>query len=103
MSEPQQQNLAERDDVQAAGAAQGLGCGIVASLIIFIGLGIFIDQRIGTMPLFTLIGVVIGLVGAGYQLYELTLIGRKDRDPGPVGKVLGQQVGGRMANRKRPR
>lgn len=75
-------------DFSALGAAQGLGCSIVASLIIFIVGGIFLDKYLDTIPIFTLIGVVIGLVAAGYQLYELTLINRKDREAGPLGRTL---------------
>lgn len=99
MAEPQEPNLAEREDVQALGAAQGLGCGIVASLIIFIGLGLFLDRQFDTLPVLTLVGVALGLVGAGYQLYELTLIGRKDKDSGPLGKAIGHQVAARRNKR----
>lgn len=73
---------------RALGAVQGLGCSIVASLIVFILGGLFLDQYLDTTPLLTLIGVGIGLVAAGYQLYELTLINRKDRPAGPLGRTL---------------
>jgi F0F1-type ATP synthase assembly protein I len=103
VAEPQEPNLAQRDDVQAIGAAQGLGCGIVASLIVFIGLGIFLDRKFDSLPILTLVGVVIGLIAAGYQLYELTLVGRKDRDSGPLGKAIGQKVAQRRGNRQNHR
>ncbi len=79
-------------DFRALGAVSGLGCSIVASLIIFIVGGIFLDQYLGTSPLLTLIGVAIGLVAAGYQLYELTLINRKDRQAGPMGRKLESEI-----------
>ena len=100
MTEPQEPNLAQREDVQALGAAQGLGCGIVASLIVFITLGIFLDRKFDTLPVLTLVGVAIGMVAAGYQLYELALVGRKDRESGPLGKVIGQRVADRRGRRK---
>ena len=103
MAEPQEPNLAQRDDVQAIGAAQGLGCGIVASLIVFIGLGIFLDRKFDSLPILTLVGVVIGLIAAGYQLYELALVGRKDRESGPLGKAIGQKVAQRRGNRQNHR
>ncbi len=79
-------------DFRALGAVSGLGCSIVASLVIFIVGGIFLDQFLGTTPILTLVGVVVGLAAAGYQLYELTLINRKDRDAGPLGRKLGTQI-----------
>ncbi len=99
MADPQEPNLAQRDDVQAIGAAQGLGCGIVVSLIAFVGLGIYLDHAFDTLPILTLIGVVIGLIAAGYQLYELTLIGRKDRDTGPLAKAIGHRAAARRRKR----
>ena len=79
-------------DFRALGAVSGLGCSIVASLVIFIVGGIFVDQFLGTTPILTLIGVAVGLAAAGYQLYELTLINRKDREAGPLGRKLGTQI-----------
>jgi hypothetical protein len=87
------------DDIKefgALGPAQGLGCSIVASLLVFILGGIFLDQYLDTTPLLTLIGVAVGLVAAGYQLYELTLINRKDRQAGPLGRTFE----GRLSRRR---
>jgi hypothetical protein len=86
-------------EFRAYGAVQGLGCSIVASLIIFILGGVFLDQYFETTPLLTLIGVGLGLVAAGYQLYELTLINRKDRPAGPLGRTL--EAGARKQRRQR--
>lgn len=90
------------DQSKAIAVASGLGCAVVASLVVFIGLGVFIDQRFGLAPVFTLIGVAIGLIAAGYQLYELTLIGRKDRQNGPVGRTIERGVGSIGGRRPRP-
>ena len=82
-------------EFSALGPAQGLGCSIVASLLVFILGGVFLDQYLDTAPLLTLIGVGIGLVAAGYQLYELTLINRRDREAGPLGRTLETRLGKR--------
>ena len=74
--------------MEAAGVASGLGCSIVVTMILLIGGGVALDQWAGTTPLFTLLGVALGLVAAGYQLYELTLVGRKDRGAGPMGRQI---------------
>lgn len=85
----------QRASLGAAGAAAGLGCAVVVSLLVLIGGGLWIDQVAGTTPVFTLIGVALGLAAAGYQLYELTRIGVKDREPGPLGRRLSRMPGGR--------
>lgn len=82
-------------EFSALGPAQGLGCSIVASLLVFILGGVFLDQYFDTAPLLTLIGVAVGLFAAGYQLYELTLINRKDRAAGPLGRTLESRLGRR--------
>lgn len=79
-------------EFHALGPASTLGCSIVISLVIFIVGGIFLDQYLDTTPILTLIGVAIGLVAAGYQLYELTLIDRKDRRAGPLGRTLASKL-----------
>lgn len=78
----------QRTQMEAAGVASGLGCSIVVTMILLIGGGVALDQWAGTTPWLTLLGVALGLVAAGYQLYELTLVGRKDRGAGPVGRQI---------------
>ena len=74
----------------AVGAAMGIGCSIVVTLIFFIGGGILLDRAVGMSPVFTLIGVVIGLIGAGYELLELAQVGRPSRAPGPLTRGLNE-------------
>jgi ATP synthase protein I len=76
-------------------SAIGLGWSIVASLVVCIVGGVLLDQVLDTTPLLTLIGVALGLASAGYLLYELTLIGRKDRKSGPLGRRLEARSGRR--------
>jgi ATP synthase protein I len=81
-------NDEERRQFGAAGTALGLGCSIVTSIILFIGGGILLDRWLETEPIFTLIGVALGMLLAGYELYELAMVGRTDRKPGPVTRQL---------------
>ena len=78
----------ERERLGAAGAATSLGCSIVVTVILFIGGGILLDERLGTSPVLTLTGVAIALVAAGYELYEMSRIGRKDVRPGPLTRQI---------------
>jgi len=66
-------------DLQAVGAATGLGCTVVVSLLLCIGGGVLLDSWLGTAPVFVLIGVALGLFTAGYLLYELAVLGQPDR------------------------
>ena len=78
----------QRTQMEAAGIASGLGCSIVVTMILLIGGGALVDRQTGTAPIFLLIGVALGLLAAGYQLYELTLVGRKDRTAGPIARQI---------------
>ncbi|MGD9712259.1 MAG: AtpZ/AtpI family protein [Thermomicrobiales bacterium] len=86
----------DNDDARAAGVAAGLGCSIVVSIIFCIVGGILLDEWLDTSPWLTLIGVALGLFAAGYQLYELAMLGQKDRQP----KVITRQIA-KVANRKK--
>lgn len=66
----------KRQHLKAVGLAAGLGCSVVASLIISILGGILLDRWLDTTPLFTLAGVLIGILAAGSQLYRLAMTGR---------------------------
>ena len=63
-----------QQDWRAIGAASGLGCSTVASLLLCIGGGIFLDRWLGTSPMLTLLGVVLGLVVSGYLFYQLAVM-----------------------------
>lgn len=63
-----------QQDWRAIGAASGLGCSVVASLLLCIGGGILLDKWLGTLPILTLVGVVLGLALSGYLLYQLAVM-----------------------------
>lgn len=86
----------QRARLGAIGVASGLGCSVVVSLLFFIGGGVVLDRALDSAPLWTLVGVAIGLVATGYQLWELTRIGVPDREPGPLGRRLSHLPGARV-------
>jgi len=92
----------QRAQLGSVGVAAGLGCSVVVGLIVFIGGGLLLDRALGTEPVFTLIGVALGLVAAGYQLYELTRVGVAGREPVPLGRRLGSLPGGRRTGPGKP-
>jgi ATP synthase protein I len=89
----------EQQDLRVIGVATGLGCSIVAALVLCIGGGIFLDRQFGTSPVLTLIGVALGLAAAMYQLWELAKLGNKKAQAGPVTRRLSRLP---LARRARP-
>lgn len=75
-------------DLQSIGVAVTLGFGTAVSLALLAGAGVWLDTRFDTAPLWSLIGLFLGLIAAGYQLYELALASQKDRENGPLGRKL---------------
>lgn len=96
MSDDKLPNLQKDRDLQKIATASTLGFGVALSLAVMVGGGVWLDGRLDMAPVFTLIGLVLGLVSAGYQLYELALLNRKDRDNGPVGRVLERRFSRRV-------
>src|SRR5262245_45449524 len=61
------------------------GSTIVGSLVIFLLGGIWLDRRLGTQPLFLLVGMLLAFVAIGYSLFELATYGTRSR--GKVAKA----------------
>jgi ATP synthase protein I len=78
----------EQQDLRAIGVATGLGCSIVAALVLCIGGGVWLDSRFGTTPVLTFVGIALGLGAAGYQLWELAKLGSKTEQAGPVTRTI---------------
>jgi len=72
-------DLGSQRDLRAIGMASGLGCSVVVSLILCIVGGLLLDRWLGTRPLFTLVGVVLGLVTAGYLFWQLATLDQPRR------------------------
>ena len=61
-------------DLQAYVAAMrllGLGWLVVTSIVLGIGVGVWLDGRTGLKPLFTLLGLGLGLAAAFWGLYRM--------------------------------
>jgi len=86
-------------NTKVVGLAAGIGFAIVATLVVSIAVGILLDQWLDTSPIFTLIGVGVGLIGAGYQLYELVRVSDTNRTNGPLGRSLERRLRSRNHNR----
>ncbi|MFN8590669.1 MAG: AtpZ/AtpI family protein [Thermomicrobiales bacterium] len=78
----------QQQDLRVVGVATGLGCSIVVTFLVCIVGGLVIDRRFDTAPVWTLIGLALGLAAAGYQLWELVRLGSNVEQAGPVSRQL---------------
>lgn len=65
-----------------------MGCAIAATIVLSVIGGVLLDQWLDTTPIFILIGVALGLAGAGYQLWELAQLSSKQAQVGPVAREI---------------
>jgi ATP synthase protein I len=56
-----------------AGPYLGLGLSLAVSLLLGLGVGYWIDGKLGTRPIFLLVGAALGMAAAGYQLYMVAV------------------------------
>ncbi len=68
-----------RTRLRLIGLSLQIGFTIVGAFVIFLLGGIWLDRRLGTSPIFLLIGMVLAFVAIGYNLYEIATIGYKPR------------------------
>lgn len=47
----------------------GLGAATAGILMVGLGLGWLVDRLVDTLPAFTLVGLALGIVGAGVYIY----------------------------------
>ena len=47
----------------------GLGAATAAILVVGLGVGWLVDLLVNTLPAFTLVGLAVGIVGAGGYIY----------------------------------
>ena len=59
-----------RSSLGTVGRFAGLGFQLVASILLFLYAGRWVDRRIGTEPLFLLLGVFTGLAASIYSMYR---------------------------------
>lgn len=71
-------------DYKSISMAATMGFGIAVSLAVLVGGGVWLDIKLNSAPLWTIIGLVLGLVAAVYQLWELVLASREDQKNGPI-------------------
>jgi len=54
----------------------GMGTALAVTVLLGLGAGYWIDGKLGTRPIFFLVGGVLGLCAAGYNFFK-TVMGQK--------------------------
>ena len=54
----------------------GIGASLAVTVLMGVGVGYWLDGRLGTTPAFVLAGAVVGLLAAGYHFYRLVRVKR---------------------------
>lgn len=57
----------------ALSLGMGLGLAVAVPLVLFLLLGLFIDKKLNTLPLFLIIFILLSLVIAGFEVKKLIL------------------------------
>ena len=72
--------LEKKSDKKVAGAYSeiglyaSLGIQFAVTILLFLAVGWWLDGRLGTTPLFTLLGTLFGAVGGFYKLYRTLMV-----------------------------
>lgn len=59
-----------REEGPGMGAYAGLGLQFAVSILVFLFVGQWLDRKLGTAPVFLLVGVFVGAGGAFYSMYR---------------------------------
>ncbi|MGW8267239.1 MAG: AtpZ/AtpI family protein [Longimicrobiales bacterium] len=65
---------------QAAGQFTGYGLTLALSTLLFLLGGWWLDGKVGTTPLFTILGAFVGAAGGFYSLYHHVVVEPRARD-----------------------
>lgn len=69
----------KRGESLSAASYAGLGLQFVVALLVFLFAGQWIDARLGTSPVFLMLGVFLGAGGAFYSIYR-RLMAEQERE-----------------------
>ena len=74
------QGSKQRATGPSAAAYAGLGFQILGSILLFLYAGQWLDRRVGTRGLFTVVGVFVGAGAAFYSLYRRLTADQRRQD-----------------------
>ena len=82
MAEQNQKDSPQAQMWQAAGQYTGYGLTWALSTLLFLLGGWWLDGKLGTMPLFLILGAFVGAGAGFYSLYQHIVLAPRARDDG---------------------
>lgn len=72
-----------REMMRASGQFMGLGLTWALAVLLFLGIGAWLDSKIGTAPFLMILGAFVGGAAGFYSLYHHIVIEPRERDQPP--------------------
>ena len=79
MPDPRRSSDPRRTQASQAGEYLGGGLQFAGAIVLFLFVGRWLDERLGTEPWLLLLGVMVGAVAGFYSLYRQLVIAPRDR------------------------
>jgi len=73
------------------GAYAGFGHQFVIALLVFVYVGQWLDRKLGTEPLFLILGVFVGAGGAFYSMYRKLMAAQAREEEAQKARKAGQK------------
>jgi len=70
----------QREMIRASGQFMGHGMALALSVLLFLGGGAWVDSKLGTAPILTIVGAFVGAAAGFYSLYYHIVIEPRTRD-----------------------
>jgi F0F1-type ATP synthase assembly protein I len=71
--------VAHQDEGVSAAELAGAGVQFALAIVVFLFVGEWLDRRLGTAPVFLILGVFAGAAGGFYSMYrKVTAAGKRD-------------------------
>ena len=72
-----------RELIRASGQFMGLGLSWALAVLLFLGLGAWVDSKLGTAPVLLVLGAFVGAAAGFYSLYYHIVIEPRHRTDDP--------------------
>jgi F0F1-type ATP synthase assembly protein I len=72
-----------REMMRASGQFMGLGLTWALAVLLFLGIGAWVDSKLGTSPILMILGAFVGGAAGFYSLYHHIVIEPRERSDDP--------------------